>query len=228
MIKFFKKTIVYLLIISSSNLTAQEKSNLFTPKFSLGTGLYTLSGDIQDENSNFLSGTPGYNAGLKFDLKNNLDFSLLFTKNYFSANNSLNNFKSDLDGVSMILGYSQTNFLNQSKIYPTFSSGLQILSSRTSLDDVKQERQNVMFIPLNTGIRIDVTKRMQIDFGMSFALGLGDVDMSIDNKNDGYYSLNFMLHYDLFTRNNLGDDIDQSYYDDVDFKNIETIDSDND
>ena len=62
----------------------------------------------------------------------------------------------------MILGYSQTNFLNQSKIYPTFSSGLQILSSRTSLDDVKQERQNVMFIPLNTGIRIDVTKKCKL------------------------------------------------------------------
>ena len=37
-----------------------------------------------------------------------------------------------------------------------------------------------------------------------------------------------MLHYDIFTRDNLEDDIDQSYYDDVDFKNIETIDSDND
>ena len=228
MIKFFKKTIVYLLIISSSNLTAQEKSNLFTPKFSLGTGLYTLSGDIQDENSNFLSGTPGYNAGLKFDLKNNLDFSFLFTKNYFSADNSLDNFKSDLDGVSMILAYSQTNFLNQSKIYPMFSSGIQILSSRTSLNNIKKERQNVMFIPLNAGVRIDVTKRMQIDFGMSFAIGMGDVDLSVDSKNDGYYSLNFMLHYDLFTRTNLEDDIDQSYYEDVDFKNIETIDSDND
>ena len=63
--------------------------------------------------------------------------------------NSLDNFKSDLDGVSMILGYSQTNFLNQSKIYPTFSSGLQILSSRTSLNNIKKERQNVIFIPLN-------------------------------------------------------------------------------
>lgn len=228
MIKFLKKTIVYLLIISSSCLFAQDKSNLFTPKFSLGTGLYTLSGDIQDENSSFLSGTPGYNAGLKFDLKNNLDFSFLFTKNSFSANNSLDNFKSDLDGVSMILAYSQANFLNQSKIYPTFSSGLQIFSSRTSLNNIKQENQNVMFIPLNAGIRIDVTKRMQIDFGVSFAIGLADVDMSVDSKNDGYYSLNFMLHYDLFTRDNLEDDIDQSYYEDVDFKNIETIDSDSD
>ena len=57
---------------------------------------------------------------------------------------------------------------------------------------------------------------------MQFGMGMGDIDMSNADNSDGYKSLNFTIHYDLFTANKNAshDSFDNSYYADVDFVKI--------
>ena len=79
---------------------------------------------------------------------------------------------------------------------------------------------------------MDVTKRLQFDLVMTYGIGLGDIDMSEDypNSSDSYQSLNFTVHYDLFTasKNKSSDYIDESYYADVNFEQLESVDEDSD
>jgi hypothetical protein len=58
--QFFKKAFVLFALISSISVFSQEQK--FSPKFILGSGFYTLTGDIQNENSGFLKGIAGFNA----------------------------------------------------------------------------------------------------------------------------------------------------------------------
>jgi hypothetical protein len=83
-----------------------KKKKPFNPKFTLGTGFYTLTGDIQNEESGFLRGTnAGYNAGMKFGITNNLDLSFLFMKSTFQSINVIEEFKSEVDGMGLHIGY---------------------------------------------------------------------------------------------------------------------------
>ena len=82
--QFLKYLFTLLILVSSTFVYAQdldfdlEKKKPFNPKFTLGTGFYTLTGDIQNEESGFLRGTnTGYNAGMKFGLSDNIDLSFL-------------------------------------------------------------------------------------------------------------------------------------------------------
>ena len=102
--QFLKKAFVLFALISSTSVYAQEQS--FSPKFTFGSGLYTLTGDIQNQNTGFLKGIAGFNAGMKFELSNNLDLSFLLIKTAFSANNGSEYFKSDIDGFGLHLGYA--------------------------------------------------------------------------------------------------------------------------
>ena len=79
---------------------------------------------------------------------------------------------------------------------------------------------------------MDISDRMQFDITFNFALGMSDIDMSeisVD-KSDGYKSLNFTIHYDLFSyvTNKVDESLDDSYYNDVDFAKIESEDEDGD
>ena len=90
--QFSKEVFILLFLVSSINIFAQEdifgekKEKPFNPKFILGSGLYTLTGDIQNEETGLLKGKAGFNAGMKFDVSHNLDLSFLFLKTSFSAN----------------------------------------------------------------------------------------------------------------------------------------------
>ena len=77
--QFLKKIIFFFALVISVNLYAQDdvfaetKEKPFNPKFTLGSGLYTLNGDIQNDKSGFLKGIAGFNAGMKFDIANKYD-----------------------------------------------------------------------------------------------------------------------------------------------------------
>ena len=222
--QFFKKVFVLFALISSISVYAQEQQ--FSPKFTLGSGFYTLNGDIQNENTGFLKGIAGFNAGMKFELTSNLDLSFLFIKTTFSGDNGSEKFKSDVDGFGLNIGYSVNQMFKQTKINPLLSLGLQNLNVRND-----GENTSAITVPLGFGLRTNVTDRLQFDITINFAMGLSDIDMSNKNKDksDGYKSLNFIIHYDLFTpkpRENAY--FDDSYYQDVDFSKLESDDEDGD
>ena len=222
--QFLKKAFVLFALISSTSVYAQEQS--FSPKFTFGSGLYTLTGDIQNQNTGFLKGIAGFNAGMKFELSNNLDLSFLLIKTAFSANNGSEDFKSDIDGFGLHLGYAVNQVFKQSKISPLLTLGVQNFNVGNA-----GENTYAITVPLGFGLRMNVSDRLQFDIKLNFGMGLGDIDMSKENedKADGYKSLNFTIHYDLFTpnpkKNNYFDD---SYYSDVDFNKLESEDEDGD
>jgi hypothetical protein len=241
---FLKKVVIFFILVSSVNLFAQQdifgekKEKPFQPKFTLGSGIYTLTGDIQNEEAGLLKGKAGFSAGMKFDLTNNLDFSVLFIKTSFSATNYIESFSSDVDGFGLHLGYTVNQFFKQSKISPILSLGVQKLGASTTITEIgasttiteKQERVSAIAIPLGVGLRMNVTERLQFDIAMNFAMGMSDIDMSEIKNADGYKSLNFAIHYDLFTpgKNTDKDYFDDSYYADVDFTKLEAEDEDGD
>jgi len=219
---FFKKAFVLFALISSISVFAQEQP--FSPKFTLGSGFYTLTGDIQNENKGFLKGIPGFNAGMKFDLKNNFDLSFLFIKTSFAANNEIEKFSSDVNGYGLHLGYTVNQIFKQSKISPLLSLGVQNFKVRNVIDNT-----GAITVPLAFGLRINVIDRLQFDISMNFGMGLGDIDKSEEKGNDNYKSLNFTMHFDLFTplpKENVY--FDDSYYIDVDFSKLESEDEDGD
>ena len=204
---FLKKVVILFFLVSSVNIFAQDDSlgekqkKPFQPKFTLGSGIYTLTGDIQNEESGLLKGKAGFNAGMKFDLSNNLDVSFLVIKTSFSGTNELEKFSSDVDGFGLHLGYTVNQLFKQSRLSPILSLGVQRLGVSTTIDNVKKERSSSIVIPLGFGVRMDITDRLQFDIAMNFGMGMGDIDMSkaTPDKADGYKSLNFAIHYDLFT-----------------------------
>ena len=222
--QFLKKAFVLFALISFTSVFAQQKP--FSPKFTLGSGLYTLTGDIQNQNTGFLKGIAGFNAGMKFELSNNLDLSFLLIKTAFSANNGREYFKSDVDGFGLHLGYTVNQMFKQSKISPLLSLGFQNFNVRNN--GVNSSAINV---PLGFGLRMNVSDRLQFDVELNFGIGLGDIDISKENedKADGYKSLNFTIHYDLFTPKTKDKNyFDDSYYSDVDFTKLELEDEDGD
>ncbi len=234
---FLKKVVILFILVSSASLFAQDESlaekqkNPFQPKFTLGSGIYTLTGDIQNNEDGVLKGKVGFNAGMKFDFTKNIDLSFLIIKTSFSGNNGDEQFSSDLDGFGLHIGYTLNQFLKYSKITPTFALGVQRLGVLTTINDEKQKRVNAFAIPLAVGLRMNITERLQFDIAMNFAMGMSDIDMSqINEANaDGYKSLNFSIHYDLFTPALAPvDDFDDSYYADVDFAKLESEDEDGD
>ena len=235
--QFLKKVFILFILVSSVVAFAQNEevydkpSNPFNPKFTLGTGFYNLTGDIQNENSGFLKGIAGFNAGMKFELTKNLDLSFLFIKTSFAADNEVEKFSSDVDGFGLHLGYNVKQIFKQSKITPIFSLGIQKLGAVTVNNAERYDRVSVITIPLGVGLRMNITDRLQFDVAMNFGMGLGDIDMSKENEGnaDGYKSLNFTIHYDLFTPIPKDDDyFDDSYYADVNFQALDIEDADGD
>ena len=231
--QFLKYLFTLLILVSSTFVYAQdldfdlEKKKPFNPKFTLGTGFYTLTGDIQNEESGFLRGTnAGYNAGMKFGITNNLDLSFLFMKSTFQSINGIEEFKSEVDGMGLHIGYSVNQLFKQSRVSPFFTFGVQSLSYKTEGYD----RDNSFEIPFGIGIRVNVTDRLEFDASLNLAIGMGDIDHGVDDGSDGYKSFNISLHYDLFTPgpNSDGEYFDDSYYDDVDFVKLENEDEDGD
>ena len=228
MSQFLKKAFILFAIISSTSVFSQDQENPFNPKFTLGSGLYTLTGDIQSESLGLLNGSRvGFNAGMKFELSDNIDVSLLMIKTTFSAKNNNNeSFSSDVDGFGLHLGYTVNQIFKQSKISPLLSLGVQNFNVRN--DGVNS---SAITVPLGFGLRMNVTDRLQFDIVMNFGMGLGDIDMSKESAGnaDSYKSVNFTVHYDLFTpKQKENTYVDDSYYVDVDFAKLESEDEDGD
>ena len=233
--QFLKQLFTFCFLVSSTFVFSQdldfdlEKKKPFNPKFTFGTGFYTLTGDIQSDESGFLKGTsPGYNAGMKFGLSDNIDLSFLLMKSTFQANNSAlgEGFSSEIDGMGLHIGYSVNQLFKQSRISPLLTFGVQRLSYKTNDFD----RESAIAIPFGLGIRINVTERLEFDASLNWAVGMGDIDHGVDDGYDGYKSFNISLHYDLFTPGPNSDDeyFDDSYYADVDFVKLENEDEDGD
>ena len=228
MSQFLKKAFILFAIISSTSVFSQDQENPFNPKFTLGSGLYTLTGDIQSESLGLLNASRvGFNAGMKFELSDNIDVSLLMIKTTFSAKNNNNElFSSDVDGFGLHLGYTVNQIFKQSKISPLLSLGVQNFNVRN--DGVNS---SAITVPLGFGLRMNVTDRLQFDIVMNFGMGLGDIDMSKESEGnpDSYKSVNFTVHYDLFTpKQKEITYVDDSYYVDVDFAKLESEDEDGD
>ena len=228
---FLKKVVALFIIISSVNLFAQD-NNLedrqekpFQPKFTLGTGIYTLTGDIQNKDEGILKGKSGFNAGMKFDFTKNIDLSFLFIKTSFFGDNGSDQFSSDVDGFGLHLDYTFDQFFTQSRVKPILFLGAQ----RFNVNNAGNTTDAIM-IPLGVGLRMDITERLEFDIAINFAMGMGDIDMTKAANADGYTSLNFSIHYDLFTPSENHNDtyFDESYYDDVDFAKLEAEDEDGD
>ena len=172
--KFLKQVFFLLALLSSINIIAQdnafnqEKEPPFNPKFSIGSGIYTLTGDIQNEEDGFLKGQAGFNAGMRFGVSEKVDLSFLLVKTSFSANNNVENFSSDIDGFGLHLGYTLNPIFKQSKIMPILSLGVQRLSTSTVVLGEKIDRVSVFSIPLSLGFRMDVTERLQFDVAKNF------------------------------------------------------------
>ena len=222
---FLKKVVALFVLVSSVNLFAQEdnfgekKKASFQPKFTLGSGIYTLTGDIPLQETGLLKGNEGFNAGMKFDAFKNIDFSFLFVKTSFSED-------IDADGIGFQLGYSISPLFKQSKITPLLSLALQRFSIRNEGDVF-----SAIVLPVGFGVRMNITNRMQFDIAMNFGMGMSDIDMVKDNPDDagnadGYKSLNFGIHYDLFTPVKHNKAYDDAYYADVNFSKLESEDSD--
>ena len=231
--QFLKHLFTLLILVSSTFVYAQdidfdlEKKKPFNPKFTLGTGFYTLTGDIQNEESGFLRGTnTGYNAGMKFGITNNLELSFLMMKSTFSTDNGAESFSSEIDGMGLHIGYSVNHLYKQSRISPLLTFGVQRLSYKTN----DLDRESAIAFPFGLGIRINVTERLEFDASLNWAVGMGDIDHGVDDGSDGYKSFNISLHYDLFTPGPNSDDeyFDDSYYADVDFDKLENEDEDGD
>jgi hypothetical protein len=231
--QFLKHLFTLLISVSSTFVYAQdldfevEKKKPFKPKLTLGTGFYTLTGDIQNQESGFLRGTNvGYYTGMKFGLSDNIDLSFLMMKSTFSTDNGTESFASEIDGKGLYIGYSVNQLFKQSRISPLLTLGVQSLSYKTNDFD----RESAIAIPFSLGIRINVTERLEFDASLNWAVGMGDIDHADNDGSDGYKSFNISLHYDLFTPglNNDVEYFDDSYYDDVDFNKLENEDEDGD
>ena len=229
--QFLKKAFSLFAVVACINAFAQDdplvekEEKTFNPKFTFGSGFYTLTSDVVADNNGL--GQPGFNVGMKFDLLQNLDLSLLFVKASFSGVNADENFSfsSDVDGIGLHLGYSANQLFKRSRISPLLSFGLQRFNVRNS-----GENSSVIAIPLGFGLRMDVVERLQFDFALNFAVGLGDIDMyqpDGQTNSDGYKSLNITIHYDLFSPKQ-DTDLEDSYYADVNFIALDLQDSDGD
>ena len=236
--KFPKFYFILITFLASLNLFAQgnstvdDQENPFAPRFTLGTGFYTLTGDIQNSDLGFLNGQLGYNAGMKFILDENRELSFSLYRASFYGNNNNERFSSDIDGFGLHYNYVLNDLFGELRISPLTTLGIQSQSVSTTFEGIKKDRINSLAIPLGFGLRMDISDRMQFDITFNFALGMSDIDMSeisVD-KSDGYKSLNFTIHYDLFSyvTNKVDESSDDSYYNDVDFAKIESEDEDGD
>ncbi len=228
---FLKKVAVFFILVSSVNLFAQDdnledrQEKSFQPKFTLGSGIYTFSGDIQNKEGGLLKGKSGFNAGMKFDFTKNIDLSFLFIKTSFFGDNGSEQFSSDIDGFGLHLDYTVDYFFKKSRVKPVVFLGVQ----RFNVSNTGKTTDAIM-IPFGVGLRMDITERLEFDIAINFGMGMADIDMTEADNADGYTSLNFSIHYDLFTASENDNDtyFDDSYYNDVDFAKLESEDEDSD
>ena len=237
--QFLNKIFLLFILFSVNILFAQDvmnstnRSTDFKPMFLLGAGYYTFQGDIVGPETNSLVANVGYKSGIRFNVGENLDLSLTFSTNSFYESNDNLEFESDIDAIGINLGYTFSKvFDNNSVVFPYSSIGVQNLSYKTLNNDYQSgwtERKSTIAIPLSFGLRLDVSERLDFDATIGYSITMADIDKSVEKTTDNFMSINFIIHYDLFTRDKEpAEYIDGDYYVDVDFNALENEDSDGD
>jgi len=236
--QFLKKAFILFAIISSISIFAQkgnydvEPTIPFQPMFSFGTAYHSFQGDIMGPETNSLLGNMGYRAGMRLNLSENVDVSLLFSNTSFFEKNEDASFKSNVDAIGLHFGYTLNSIFKQSRISPYLTAGLQSLSFKT-LNESNQsdwtDRESIIAIPLGIGLRLNISERIDFDATINYTIAMGDIDKQTDENSDKFMSANFTIHYDLFTpKPKENTYFDDSYYVDVDFAKLESEDEDGD
>jgi len=228
--KYLLKFSVFLFLFSSVTIFAQkgyydiEESMPFQPMFSIGSAYYSFQGDIQGPKANLIGGSNiGFNAGIRLNMSENFDMSLIFSSFSLSEDNSV--FKSDVDGVGLHCDYTISSLMKNSRLSPFLSFGVERISFETD----PYARESSFLLPIGLGIMLDVSERIKINIGMNYAITMADIDKTPEGNNDPMIITDFTIHYDLFTpKPKEYVYVDESYYNDVNFKAFDVEDEDGD
>ena len=228
--KYLLKFSVFLFLFSSVTIFAQkgyydiEESMPFQPMFSIGSGYYSFQGDIQGPKANLIGGSNiGFSAGIRLNMSENFDMSLIFSSFSLSEDNSV--FKSDVDGVGLHCDYTISSLMKNSRLSPFLSFGVERISFETD----PYARESSFLLPIGLGIMLDVSERIKINIGMNYAITMADIDKTPEGNNDPMIITDFTIHYDLFTpKPKEYVYVDESYYNDVNFKAFDVEDEDGD
>ena len=241
MIQFFQKIIILVLCIASTNAFTQENTEVKNPiksMFTLGTGFYSFQGDIVGEESNYLSGNIAYNAGMRFNINDNVDLSFLITgpldlfEQYTDEDGNIIKFNSTLlRSFGAQLDVDFDNIFKNSRIHPFASLGVMSTSFKTlnpSVSSSYLEEETSIGLPVGFGLMLDVSEKMRFDASLKYVLNTADIDHSVLIQSDNYIVLNFAIHYDLFTKDKNVNNYNQKYYSDVDYEKLDIADGDGD
>ena len=234
--QFLKNVFVLFVLFSSISLYAQKENDdaeltPFKPMFSFGTAYHSFQGDIMGPTTNSLLGNMGYRAGMRLNILNNKDVSLLFSNTSFFEKNEDESFESNVDIIGLHVGHTFNSVFKKSRVSPYFTAGVQSLNFKTYVnDEYWTDRELVIAIPLALGLRLNISDRIDLDATLNYTMAMGDIDKSEENAADKFMSVSFIIHYDLFTASKqVNDDyFDDSYYADVDFAKLESEDEDGD
>jgi len=196
--------------------------------FSLGSSYYNSLGDIRGPNGNYLLGNMGVNTGIRMNIAKDLDLSFLFTSNAkLYEKSELQSFETDLNSIGFTLDYTLSNLLNKSKLSPYATIGANWMYFNTN----SESTESGVNLPIGTGLSLDVSERIRFDIGTNYHLSFADLDnasVTIEN-NDNFMSVNFTIHYDLFTpKPDYYNYYDESNYTNINFKALDLEDSDSD
>ena len=241
MIQFFQKIIILVLCIASTNAFTQENTEVKNPiksMFTLGTGFYSFQGDIVGEESNYLSGNIAYNAGMRFNINDNVDLSFLITgpldlfEQYTDEDGNIIKFNSTLlRSFGAQLDVDFDNIFKNSRIHPFASLGVMSTSFKTlnpSVSSSYLEEETSIGLPVGFGLMLDVSEKMRFDASLKYVLNTADIDHSVLIQSDNYIVLNFAIHYDLFTKDKNVNNYNKKYYSDVDYEKLDIADGDGD
>ena len=241
MIQFFQKIIILVLCIASTNAFTQENTEVKNPiksMFTLGTGFYSFQGDIVGEESNYLSGNIAYNAGMRFNINDNVDLSFLITgpldlfEQYTDEDGNIIKFNSTLlRSFGAQLDVDFDNIFKNSRLHPFASLGVMSTSFKTlnpSVSSSYLEEETSIGLPVGFGLMLDVSEKMRFDASLKYVLNTADIDHSVLIQSDNYIVLNFAIHYDLFTKDKNVNNYNQKYYSDVDYEKLDIADGDGD
>ena len=105
--KHISKSVLILIFLFSVVISYAQKGNYdqeseatFQPMLSLGMGFHSFQGDIMGNKINPLSGNVGFRAGMRINMKENIDLSFLFSNVILSEQESNDQkFKSTINSV---------------------------------------------------------------------------------------------------------------------------------
>lgn len=245
--QFFLKISILLLCFVSFSVFSQENnsqaSKSETPNkplksmFTLGSGFYSFQGDISNQETSYLSGNIAYNAGMRFFINDNIDFSVLFTTPLDFNEKSTDDlgiesrFRSTITSFGAQLDFNFKDIFKNSRIHPFASLGLMSSSFKTlnpRISSSYMKRENSIGLPVGFGLMLDISDKMRFDAALKYTINSADIDYSDLSQSDNYMVLNFAVHYDLFTREKSANIYDQKYYADVNYEKLDIADADGD